>query len=116
MENEITTRYHLRRREFLNGNPTSGEFIIGIVQDTREISDEDEQAWRSGTIQLEVCDGWRWVFFDFQMGNCEERANTLRKINLLAEVINQVREAIQLEVESRNARPHVSYLSDAAVA
>ena len=116
MEDEITERYHVRRREFLSGHLTSPEFIIGIVQDTREISDEDEHAWQSGTMQLEMCDGWRWVYFEFPMGNCEERVNTLRKINLMAEVINQVREAIQLEVESRDARPHVLYLSDAAVA
>ena len=116
MGDEITKRYHVQRREFLNGNPTSPEFIIGVVQDTREVSDEDEQTWRSGTIQLEIGDGWRWVFFEFPMSDCDERANTLRKIILMAEVINQVREAIQLEVESRDARPHVLYLSEAAVA
>jgi len=39
------------------------------------------------------------------MYDAEERANSLRKISILAEVVNAVRDAIALEVESRNARP-----------
>jgi hypothetical protein len=116
MGSEITTRYHVRRREFLNQNPASGEFIIGVVQDTREISDEDEQAWKWGTVQLELSDGYRWILFDLEMSDRDERANSLRKIKLLAEVISEVREAIELEVESRDARPHVLYLGEAAIA
>ena len=117
MENERTTRrYHVRRRDFLSDNPTCGDFVIGIVQDTREISDEDEQAWKWATVQLEFSDGYRWISFDFEMADHLERDASLRKINLLAEAINEVRQAIELEVESRNARPHVLYLSEAAVA
>jgi hypothetical protein len=116
MASEIIARYHVRRREFLNQNPTSGEFIIGVVQDTREISDDDEQTWKWGAIQLELADGYRWVSFDFDMSDRAERGNSLRKINLIAEVINEVRKAIELEVESRNARPHVLYLGEAAIA
>ena len=116
MENEIITRYHVRRREFLSENPASRESIVGIVQDTRDISDEDESAWKWGTIQLELDDGYRWIAFDFEMRDHEERANTLRRINMIAAVINEVREAIQLEVESRDARPHVLYLGEVAIA
>ena len=116
MGSEITARYHVRRREFLTGNPASSEFIIGVVQDTREISDEDEQAWKWATIQLELGDGYRLLWFEFEMANHEERADSLRKINLLAEVINEVRAAIEMEVESRDARPHVLCLGEAAVA
>ena len=116
MGSEITVRYHVRRREFLSENPASGEFIIGVVQDTREISDEDEQAWKWAAIQLELGDGCRQVWFEFDMGDREERANSLRKINSIAGVVNQVRKAIELEVESRNTRPHVLYLNEVAVA
>lgn len=115
MEDEITIRYHMQRREFLSENPFRGEFIVATVQDTREISDEDE-SWKWGMVQLEICDGYRWIGFDFDMRDHIERVNTLAKINVLAEVINQMREAIELEVESRDARPHVLYLSDTAVA
>ena len=116
MGNDISPRYHVRRREFLNENPASGELIIGVVQDTREISDEDEQAWKWGTVQLDVSDGYRWISFDFEMADRDERGNSLRKINLLAQVINEVREAIESEVESRDARPHVLYLGEVAIA
>jgi len=116
MENEITTRYHVRRREFLSEDPASAEFIIGVVQDTREISDENEQAWKWATVQLEIADGLRQVWFEFDMSDRAERANCLRRINSIAEVINEVRKAIELEVESRDARPHVLYLSEAAIA
>ena len=115
MENEITTRYHVRRREFLSDNPIRGEFILATVLDTREIPDDDD-SWKWGIVQLEICDGYRWIGFDFEMRDHEERMNSLAKINSLAEVINQMRQAIELEVESRNARPHVLYLSDTAVA
>jgi hypothetical protein len=46
----------------------------------------------------------------------EERANTLQKINLIAEVVNAVRDGIAKEIESRDTRPHVQDHSQAAVA
>jgi hypothetical protein len=116
MGSDITTRYHVRRREFLDEYPESSELIIGIVQDTREISDEDEHAWKCGTVQLEISDGYRWISFHFEMADRDERDNTLRKMKKLAQVINEVREAIESEVESRDARPHVLYLGEAAIA
>jgi len=42
---------------------------------------------------------------DFDLYDASSRANSLRKINLIAEVVNAVRDAIAVEVESRNARP-----------
>jgi len=116
MEGEITTRYHVRRREFLNDDPALGESIIGMVQDTREMSDEEERACKWGTTQLELSDGCRWISLVLEMGDRAKRANSLRRINLLAEVINQVRNAIELEVESRDSRPHVFDLGEVAVA
>src|SRR5215471_11598751 len=116
MGNEINARYHVRRREFLNENPEATAFIIAIVQDTREIPDEHEDAWKWATIQLDLADCYRRVSFDFEMGDEQTRAHSLRKINLIAEVINEVRQAIALEVESRDARPHVQCLSETAVA
>ena len=52
----------------------------------------------------------------FEMGDRVERANSLSRINLLAEVINEVCNAIELEVESRDSRPHVFDLGEAVVA
>jgi hypothetical protein len=106
MGEEITERYHVRRREFLNEDPEWHAFIIGVVEDTREIPNDDSgQGWTNGTILLDLADCERRVSFYFSMRNKRERANSLRKINLLAEVVNAVRDGIELEVESRNTRP-----------
>ena len=104
---EVTTeKYYVRRREFLNEFPELPAYIIGIVQDTRDIPDDDPDCrWHAGTITLDLADCYRRVSFDFAMYDAEERANSLLKITLIAEVVNAVREGIALEVESRNARP-----------
>ena len=116
MEDENPTRYHVQRREFLSQHPAVAEYIIGIVEDTRNIPDEDEESWKSGRMYLEISDGYRYVVFNLGMSDREDRAYTLRQINLIAEVVNEVRDAVQLEVESRAARPHILYLAEAAVA
>jgi hypothetical protein len=116
MSDGKTLRYHVRRREFLNENPEMPAFVIGIVQDTSDMPDEDSEQWKWGTAMLDLGDCSRRVSFDLDMSGPEERANTLRKINLIAEVVNAVRDAIAKEVDSRNARPHVQDHSTAAVA
>ena len=40
MSKEVTERYYVRRREFLNEDPDLPAFIIGIVEDTRAIPDD----------------------------------------------------------------------------
>ena len=114
MSTKETTRYHVRRREFLNEDPELPAFIIGVVEDTREIPDDDEKCWSWGTIQLELGDCYHRVSFEFCMGDPQERAASLKKITLIAEVVNAVREAIALETQSRNARPHVQDQTQAA--
>lgn len=106
MSEEKPARYHVRRREFLNEDAELPAFIIGVVQDTRDASDDDsEQRWNWGTVILDLADCNRRVSFDLDLRDAPSRANSLRKINLIAEVVSAVRDAIALEVESRNARP-----------
>jgi hypothetical protein len=106
MGEEITERYYVRRREFLNEYSELPAFIIGIVEDTRWLADDDaDQRWNNGEIMLVLADCYRRVNFEFSMYDAADRAHTLRKISLIAEVVNAVRDAIALEVESRNARP-----------
>jgi hypothetical protein len=105
MSQERTTRYHLRRREFLNEDPELPAFIIGVVEDTRDLLDDPEEGWKYGTVVLDLADCFRRVSLDFDLYDASSRANSLRKINLIAEVVNAVRDAIAVEVESRNARP-----------
>jgi hypothetical protein len=105
MNQQRTLRYHVKRREFLNEDPAMPGFVIGIVQDTSSIPDKS-QAWRHGTIMLDLGDCYRRVSFSFDLSEEITRRESLRKINVLAEVVNAVRDAIEKEVESCNARPH----------
>jgi len=105
MNEERTARYHVRRREFLNEDPELPAFIIGVVEDTRDLPDDPEDHWMWGTVVLDLADCSRRVSFDFDLDNATSRANSLRKINLIADVVNEVRDAIAVEVESRDARP-----------
>jgi hypothetical protein len=99
-------RYRVRIREFLNRDPEYPAFVIGIVEDTSIIPDDDkEESWRWGDVSLDLGDCFRRVSFDFQMETHRERANSLNKINRIARAVNAVRDAIEEEVLSRNARP-----------
>jgi hypothetical protein len=116
MSEERNARYHVRRREFLNEDSELPAFIIGVVEDTSEIADDDDERWKWARIVLDLGDCSRKVSFDFDMCDAKERANSLRKITIIAEVVNAVREGISKEVESRNARPHIQDHTQGAVA
>lgn len=116
MGESITERYHVRRREFLNEDPEYPAFVIAVVEDTRDISDDNEDGWKYGTIILDFGDCYRRVSFNFDMGDADARAHTLKKISLIAEVVNEVRDGIEKEVASRNSRPHVQDHTLGAVA
>ena len=116
MSTTKTSRYHVRRREFLNEDLEMPALIIGVVEDSRDLPDEPEDGWKWTTVMLDLADCSRRVSFDFDMHDATSRANSLRKINLIAEVVNAVRDAIETEVESRNKRPHVQEQTEAAIA
>ena len=106
MGEEPNEQYYIRRREFLNLDPELPAFIIAVVEDTRHLPDDDpNQSWDHGEITLVLADCYRRISFDFNMYSEMERANSLRKIALIAEVVEAVHRAIASEVESRNARP-----------
>jgi hypothetical protein len=106
MSGKRRVKYHVRRRLFLNRDPNFPAYVIGIVQDTRDIPDADsDEPWKWGDIELKLGDCYRRVSFSFDMETREERANSLYKIRRLAEIVNTVREAIEIEVTSINARP-----------
>ena len=101
-----TTRYHVKRREFLNEDEAMPAFVIGIVQDTSSIPDK-KLSWRYGTVMLDFGDCYHRVSFSFDMSEEVTRGESLKKINLIAEVVNAVRDAIEKEVASCNARPEI---------
>lgn len=106
MSEEVTERYYVRRREFLNEDPDLPAFIIGIVEDTRAFPDDDpKQRWDDGTIILDLADCYRRVKFDFCMYDAAERANSLRKITLIAEVVNAVTILLPKKGEATRVAP-----------
>jgi hypothetical protein len=106
MSRKRRTKYYVRRRQFLNRDPTLPAFVIGVVQDTRDLPDDDpDQSWRWPTVELSFGDCYRRVSLDFDMETPQERAASLYKIRKLAEVVNAVRDAIELEAASRETRP-----------
>lgn len=106
MSQKRKTKYHVRKRLFLNRDEEYPAFIIGIVEDTSEIP-TDEDGWKWGAIELKLGDCNRHVSFDFDLETRESRANSLYKINRIAQVVNAVRNAIQAEADSMNKRPQI---------
>ena len=59
-----------RRREFLNEDPELPAFIIGVVEDTRDLPNDPEDHWKWGTVVLDLADCSRRVSFDFGSKQC----------------------------------------------
>ncbi len=99
MSKNQRTKYHVRKRMFLNRDLDMRAFAIGIVEDTREIPNNDENNY-GGWIELVLADCYRHVSFDFNLNTKESRANSLYKIRRIAAIVNAVRDAIETEAES----------------
>jgi hypothetical protein len=107
MARQPSTKYHLRRRIFLNDDVTMPAVAIGMVEDTREIPNDDRELWRWSYTELTFSDCNRRISFDLPLGTRADRTQTLKKLNRMAEIIIAVRDAIELEVASQNARPRI---------
>ncbi len=103
MSKKQRTKYHVRKRMFLNRDLEMRAFAIGIVQDTTQIPN-DENGWQYGAIQLNLADCYRHVSFDFSMDTEESRADSLYKIRRIAQIVNAVRDAIETEAKSIDGR------------
>jgi len=104
MSSKQRTKYHVRKRIFLNRDLDMRAIAIGIVEDTREISIENEDAWKWGTIELTLGDCYRQISYDFNLSSKANRAKSLYKIRRIAEIVNAVREAIEIEAKSIESR------------
>ena len=103
MSKKQRTKYHVRKRMFLNRDTDMRAFAIGIVEDTRDIPTGND-GWKSGWIELVLSDCYRHVSFDFNLNTKETRANSLYKIRRIAAIVNAVRDAIEAEAESIGSR------------
>ena len=104
MSKNQRTKYHVRKRMFLNRDLDMRAFAIAIVEDTRDIPNDNESGWQYGTIQLNLADCYRHVSFDFSMDTKESRRDSLYKIRRIAEIVNAVREALEIEAKSIDER------------
>ena len=104
MSTKDKRKYHVKKRCFLNREYDMTAFIVGIVQDTRVIPDENDNEWRWGKIELMLADCGRKVSFDFDLSDDDERLNSLYKIRRIADIVNQVKEAIEIEAKSIGKR------------
>lgn len=104
MSKKQRTKYHVRKRMFLNRNLDMRAFAIGIVEDTRRAATENEEDWKSGWIELVLADCYRHVSFDFNLRTKEDRADSLYKIRRIAAIVNAVRDAIETEAKSIDER------------
>ncbi len=107
MSKKQRTKYHVRKRMFLNRDLDMRAFAIGIVEDTRDIPNDNEDDWKDGWIELVLADCYRHVSFDFDLRTKENRNNSLYKIRRIAAIVNAVRDAIEAEAKSIDERKPV---------
>jgi hypothetical protein len=100
----VKIKYHVRKRLFLNRDYDMTAFAVGVVQDTRDIPTADEEAWKWGEIDLMLSDCSRKIVFSFNLNNPESRADALFKIRRIADVVNAVKSAIEIEAKSISKR------------
>jgi hypothetical protein len=104
MSKKDARKFHVKKRCFLNRDFNMTAFAVGIVEDTRGYSDEDEDDWKWGKIELMFADCNRKVCFDFDMNNAEDRANSLFKIRHISQIVNAVKDALEIEAKSISKR------------
>ena len=100
----MSKKFHIQERVFLNQKMDMRAYIIGIVEDTRKIPNENQDDWKWGQIQLSMADCYNHISFDFDLSSEEERENSLSKIRKIAEVVNAVRDAMEVEAKSITER------------
>lgn len=104
MSSKNRTKYHVRKRIFLNRDLEMRAFAVAVVEDTRSISTENENGWQYGRIELTLSDCNRQVSYDFNMDTKESRRDSLYKIRRIAVMVNAVRDALEIEAKSIESR------------
>ncbi len=100
----MSKKYHVERREFLNKFSNLRAYVIAIVEDAREkhVCCNNSDEWHEISLKIADCNDEIELYFD--LSTVDERENSLYKIRTLAEVINEFKRAIEIEVEVINAR------------
>lgn len=104
MSSKNRTKYHVRKRIFLTRDLEMRAFAVAVVEDTRDVPNDSENGWQYGTIQLNLADCNRHVSFDFDMDTKRSRRDSLYKIRRIAQIVNAVRDALEIEAKSIESR------------
>ena len=110
----MNKKYHVERREFLNKFTDMRAYVIGIVEDTREQHSCCDSKKERSEIILKIADCSDEIDLWFDLRTSRDRENSLYKIDQLASVIAEVRDAIDLEVRSIEEREAVQQHARAA--
>ncbi|MFN2525530.1 MAG: hypothetical protein ABR505_04610 [Actinomycetota bacterium] len=99
--------YRLRVRRFLNVlGYNAGAYILATVEDSSRYR-EGKHGWPYVDIDLTLGDCGRVVSFDFDLSARGSRRNSLRKIEIMIEVLSAFRDALHEEArlaEERDAK------------
>src|SRR5688572_20354957 len=112
----MSKKYHVKRREFLNLHTDWRAYVIGIVEDTRELHTCCESSKERSEIILKIADCTEEIDLYFDLRTTAERENSVHKIRTLAEVISEVREAIEIEARSIDEKQSIQQHTRAASA
>ena len=96
----MSSKYHLKKRIFLNNDKDMCAYIIAIVEDTSSISNIDESSWKWGEITLKLSDCFRQISYDFNMCSKDDRKESLKKVRKIANTINAFKDALEQEAKS----------------
>jgi hypothetical protein len=112
----MSKKYHVRERAFLNIKPEMRAYIMAVVEDTRDLDQAFEDEWKWGEIELKLADCIGEISYEFDLSDPAERENSLYKIRKIAEVVNAVRDALEIEARDIEAREAVKPLYKAMTA
>jgi hypothetical protein len=88
-------------RKFLNRpGHHAGAYVLAVVESALPTDDPD----RYLEIDLEIADCSRRVNLEFPPWNARDRANSVRKARLLAEVLAEFADAVEAEADAAKPR------------
>jgi len=112
----MSKKYHVQRREFLNLHTSMRAYVIAVVEDTRDQHICCDSQVERSEIVLKISDCSEEIDLWFDLTSATERENSLNKIRKLAEVITEVRNAIEIEAAAYDERQSLERHTRAAAA
>ncbi len=90
MSNQNNKKYHIRKRLFLSRNSENPDYVIAIVEDTKDICDDCEnESWKWSHIDLSIGNGYDQISINFSMETHEDRSESICKIRRLSKALNR---------------------------